>query len=71
MKPEIKPDSTYYVYEDKVYLFKEDIFDELSETYAGLDDDFTEYSEDLNIEEIDGVELLERIGDDDICLMWD
>ncbi len=68
--PEIKLENTYYIYEDRAYQYREDIEDECAEDYAGLDDDMTGWLEDLDIEEISGLELLKRIGDDGLCLMW-
>lgn len=68
--PNIELDRTYYIYEGDVYKYREDIEEKEAETYAGLDDEMINYTDGLEIEELTGVELLERIGDENICLTW-
>lgn len=66
----IEPNRTYYIFNGNVYKYKEDIIEQEASEYNGLDDDMSDW-EPEGIEEVSTVELLNRIGGENLCLMWD
>lgn len=65
----IEPKKLYYIFNDCVYSDKADIIEsEVVESYMGLDDDLSDW-EPEGIEEVSGIELLERLEEEDLCLM--